>query len=135
MHPNFIAKNNMAVVLSHLLLKTIKSKALENSAWFNGRNIKKTFHNQKELETIWRIVEGKNLPEYVKSMVDASELIEKVFENLAEASMKGEEVESIYIGMLMNGVKMAESMKGDKPEGEVPSKAELEAKIKELEGK
>lgn len=135
MSPEFVAKNNMAVVLSHLLLKTIKSKALENSAWFNGRNIKKTFHNQKELEAIWRIVERRNKSKYVKSMVDASELIEKVFENLAEASMKGEEIEAVYIGMLMGGVEMAESMKGNKPEGEVPSKTELEAKIKELEGK
>lgn len=65
MTQEFVKQNNTAVAASLLLLKALKSPEMEQSAWFNYRNLKRSLATKADLERIWQKVESENPQPYL----------------------------------------------------------------------
>jgi spore germination protein GerM len=109
MTQEFVKQNNTAVAASLLLLKALKSPEMEQSAWFNFRNLKRSMATKSDLERIWEKVQTSNPQPYVQNMEQMSDLLEEVISNIFEAAAKG--VDGEYITLIRNGVSLVDQVK------------------------
>ena len=102
MTQEFVKQNNTAVAASLLLLKALKSPEMEQSAWFNYRNLKRSLATKADLERIWQKVETENPQPYLQNMEELADILEEVVSNVFKAAERG--LDGQYITMPREGL-------------------------------
>jgi hypothetical protein len=90
MTQEFVKQNNTAVAASLLLLDALNHPEMQKSAWFNSRNIKKTFLTKKELELMWQKVEKTDDADYEFSLEEMKKTLQTVIDGAFESDAKGQ---------------------------------------------